>query len=542
MPAPKVVIIGLDGATFDLLDQLIAQGVMPNLSRLLARGARGRLSSTIPPTTAPAWTTFSTGMNPGRHGVFDFRQRTRGQLRWVDSHSVRAPQVWDYAASAGCTTGVINLPLTYPPLPLSGYMIAGFMTPSGSQRYTYPPDLAQRLEAAIGPYIIYEPIPPRGLNTLGEVQFYLGRLRYMVSQRAKALYWLLSNHPTDLIIAVFQVTDTLQHLFWKLLDLRDPMADSKFACQVRPLLWECYRQVDDILGEILGLMAGGGYLVVVSDHGFGPLNHRFYVNEWLAQQGLLVYSRPRVVAEKVMRRVRNALRLGIANAPLFNQTARFVPDHKKAIRWARTRAFSGEVHQQAIYINVQGREPAGVVQPGMEYEAVRDQVIDCAQTLLDPVTGQEIPCRVYRREEIYAGPFVEEAPDLAIVLDDYNYQVTTGFPLGGRYLAANLSPRGSHRRDGIFVIDGPGVCPGKVVTSASIADVTPTVLYLMGLAVPEGLDGQVLLEALEPQWLETHPLCIAPSPLRDIVSEESVYTESETADITARLQGLGYLD
>lgn len=543
MSVPKSVVIGLDGATFDLLEPLIAEGVMPNLGRLLARGTRGLLASTIPPTTAPAWTTFSTGVNPGRHGIFDFRIRSGGQLRWVDSYSVRAPHIWDYAAIEGGTTGVINLPPLYPPVPLSGYMITGFMTPSGSRQYTYPPDLASDLEREIGQYIIYEPVPPGNLCTLEQIRAYVGKLRYALSQRAKALYWLLSSHPTDLLIAVFQETDTLQHLFWKYLDLREPLANSPLGRQVRPLLLECYQQIDDILGNILGLLGDQAYLVLVSDHGFGPFRYRFLVNEWLAQLGLLEYSRIGVMLEKVVRRVRNAVHVGhLVNVPLLDFTTRFVPDHKSAIRWARTRAFSGEVHQQAIYINVRGREPKGTVRPDDEYEAVRDQIITCATALYDPINDCQIHCRIYRREEIYTGPFVDEAPDLAIVLDDYNYQAVSTFSSDGTYVINVLSPRGSHRRNGILVIDGPGVRADNIVSGASIVDIAPTVLYLTGLGIPTGLDGRVLLEAFEAGWVDKHPPRALSAQPHLSANQGNAYTEAEAEDITARLRGLGYLE
>jgi predicted AlkP superfamily phosphohydrolase/phosphomutase len=538
----KAVTVGLDGATFGLLDPLIAAGVMPNLEQILARGVRARLMSTIPPVTAPAWTTFTTGVNPGRHGVFDFRQRLDGKLRWVTSHSVRAPRIWDWINVAGHSAGAINMPLTYPPTPVREYMLSGFLTPSNSREYTYPPGLGEQLERAIGEYIIYEPIPPMGLREKEDIAAYLHRIQRMVHQRARALYWFMSNHPTDLLVIVFQVLDTLQHVFWKYLDPREPAFNSELATAVRPALLDCYRQVDDILGQVQRRLDDNTYFILGSDHGFGPLSHQFLVNEWLAQQGLLRYSRGKLVAEKVIRRVRNHLRLGKAGAPLLEQTTRFVPDHKSAIDWARTQAFSGEIHQQAIYVNLRGREPMGIVEPGEKYEAVRDEVIAQASKLRDPTTGQRIHCQVHRREELYHGPFVEDAPDLAIVADDYNYQATTLFSLRGRYLQDQHLPLGAHRRDGILVISGPGVRPGDQVAPVSIADVTPTVLYLMGLAVPEGLDGNVIVEALDPGYLQNHPVRYQPATQVPGAAEGISYSESEAAEIETRLQGLGYLE
>jgi predicted AlkP superfamily phosphohydrolase/phosphomutase len=540
---PKVIILGLDGATFDLLDPLIAQGVMPNLQQILAGGIRGRLTSTIPPTTAPAWTTFLSGLNPGRHGVFDFRHRAGGNLSWVSRHSIRVPMIWNIVNTAGQSAGIINVPLTYPPdTTTDGYMLAGFLTPSNSCEYMYPPALQEQLEQAIGEYIIYEPIPPLGLDEKEEIERYLNRIQHMVSQRAKALCWLMANHPVQLVMIVFQALDTLQHSFWKYLDPREAASRSEVGKAIRPALLKCYRQIDDILGQILQCLGKDSYIVLGSDHGFGAHSHSFLVNEWLAQQGLLKYDRHKLIAEKVWRRIRNRLNLGSAKEPLLEKTTRFVPEHKSAVDWSHTRAYSGEVHQQAIYINVRGREPKGIVEPGDEYESLCSEIIELADELTNPATGQHIRCHIYRREEVYNGPFVDQAPDLAIIVDDYNYQVITNFSLRGQCFQDQPLPLGTHRRDGILAISGPGVKTGCELHPISIADVTPTVLYLMGLAVPEGLDGNVLIEAFCPEWVEAHPIHYGDATPAVDPASDAVYSSSDEAEIASRLQGLGYLD
>jgi hypothetical protein len=150
---PRILVIGLDGATYDLLQPMIQAGWLPNVQRALNEGAHGVLRSTVPPLTAPAWTSFQTGLNPGRHGVFSFQRRSRRhalEREFVNSTSHRwATRLWHWLAQHGLTSGVINLPMTWPPqpMPTGSYLVSGMETPSTDHPFTDPPELADELRA-----------------------------------------------------------------------------------------------------------------------------------------------------------------------------------------------------------------------------------------------------------------------------------------------------------------------------------------------------------------------------------------------------------
>jgi predicted AlkP superfamily phosphohydrolase/phosphomutase len=276
--ADRVLVIGLDGATWRSLDPLVESGAMPSLARLRRRGFVAPLESTVPPVTAPAWSSFITGQNPGRHGVYQFyeidpwseRALGRGTPTFlaepgviVNGKALGGPKLWEVASSAGKRCATINLPMTYPPSPINGLMVTDMLTPPGSRNFTYPPELADELTD-------YEiDLTPREKDFSSSDEAFLARAEAVLEKRGRAVTNLFEREPWDLFVAIFTETDRLQHRYWQYLDPEPPPGTSRELADIRMRVVGLYTQLDAYLGRLLDAAADEYRIVVVSDHGFG---------------------------------------------------------------------------------------------------------------------------------------------------------------------------------------------------------------------------------------------------------------------------------
>jgi predicted AlkP superfamily phosphohydrolase/phosphomutase len=542
----KVWIIGLDGATFTLIRPWAEAGHLPTLARLMAEGAWGELASTIHPLTAPAWTTFFTGLNPGKHGIFDFVRRRPGSydLELVNAASRGGRSLWRILSDAGRRVGVVNVPMTYPPEPVNGYLVAGLDTPSLDSPYTYPRELARALQ---GKHVI-------SVATTGKsLAQYLSELLDAVERRFAVMRMLLKEEQPDFFMKVLVETDAVQHAFWHLLARAgEPGADA---------ILEVYRRIDQRLGEFLADVPEDVTLMIMSDHGAGPIAQVVDLDRWLEDHGLL-----RLHRKRHQRWTREAM----MSAQRYAQ--RFLPSRVKGmlkrsaaamarldslllysnVNWSETRAYSIG-NQGNICINLAGREPEGIVPPS-EYEGLREEIIVGLMALRDPDTGEPVVDRVYRREELYSGEYVSLAPDLLIRWRDDRYVAKKDFAADtGDLFRRNLkfsrhaSPfaldqTGTHTLQGILILHGPAVQPGLRIEGARLVDLAPTILYLMDEPVPVEMDGRVLTEPLRRELVLGRPIRHADgdvSPAAD--QHDGGYTPEEEKMVRERLGGLGYV-
>ena len=541
----RVLVIGIDGATFDLLRPWAEAGDLPTLARLMAEGTHGLLESTTPPVTSPAWPTFATGKNPGKHGVFDFISPSGGQFELVNATSIRAPTLWQILSEAGRTVGVMNVPVTYPPTPVNGFIIAGLLTPVGST-FAYPADLLDRYAGRLAPYRL---VPHVQYQEGNEAEF-AADLFDLVEQRGEYALQLMADYPQDFLMFHFQVTDIMQHAFWKFVDPTHPRYDPQAAARFGPALKQLYQCIDDIIGRMLDRLTDDTAVIVMSDHGFGSLHYVVNLNLFLLEQGLLQLKRGAWTRLKT-----GLFRAGLTPASIWHLIERaglqnYVWQVGKSTRnkvvgkflsfddvdWSRTLAYSiGHVGQ--IHVNLKGRAPAGIVEPGAEYEAVRQRVIEALHDLRHPTTGQPLVERVIPSEQVAHGPYTRRGPDLHIVMDGYR---TIAFPLfatDSRIVTRQIrGDSGCHRLHGAFVAWGAGVQPGLTVEGARILDLAPTILHLMGLPVPDDMDGRVLTEALSVSRPVEYQ---SGSPASQ--EADSILSPEETAEVEARLRALGYL-
>jgi predicted AlkP superfamily phosphohydrolase/phosphomutase len=487
--------------------------------------------------------------------VFDFRESPLLDPRrpLISSRSVQVPKLWHILNHHERRAGLLNVPVTYPPESVDGFVISGMMTPSQDSGYTYPESLKADLNSALGEYVVNVDIPRYDVEDERDAHAFLDDIRHCFEKRTEALFHLLDTHPTDFLMAVFIITDRIQHLFWKyMMDSESAFYRSRRASRLRERILSCYQAVDTMLGQVIDGLDRHTDLFIVSDHGFGSTKAWINVNRWLEEQGFLHLEgdaklRKRLFYELMLLNdselvhtllpapIRRAIRKRVRST-----RSTFKSDLVDCIDWSRTKAFFASIPAQGIYVNVK-RNGVGIVEPGTEYEEIREQLREGLYELKDPRTGDRIVDQVWFREEVYSGDQTEVAPDVLFVARDYSY-------LGRELLGArrvvessmNLA-NGFHRMNGIFLAYGDNIQPGHV-DGASIVDVTPTLLHDMSLPVSTDMDGRVLREVLSPDFMRVHPV-EREEPLKLVGEEQAgTYSEDESAEIEARLRKLGYIE
>ena len=547
----KLLIIGLDGATFDLIKPWAAEGKLPALAKLMQDGVTGDLESTLPPVTSPAWPTFMTGKNPGKHGVFDFIRPRAGTFDMVNASQIKGKLLWEILGEAGYSVGVLNVPITYPPRKVNGYMVPGLLSPDQGKT-VYPPDLLKPYEAELGKYRL----TPNVQYKAGNEDEFIADLHDLIDTQLRYALRLMKDHPTDVLMLHFLATDNGSHTLWRFMDKTHPRHEPALAAKYGEALLKVYQHLDEAVRQV---QAAGGRAedarrpntIVMSDHGFGPLHRTINLNILFIEKGLM-HLKPRFFTQLRWWAFRNGLtpataykilsKLGLQNITAkVSRKARNEMVGKflsfEDVDWSKTSAYSmGHVGQ--IYINLQGREPYGSVTPD-RYAEARQQVIDALNTLTDPATGKSLVDRIIPREEAAHGPYADQGADLHLILDGYK---TIAFPLfatDGRVLTPQIrGDSGCHRLHGIFIGSGAAFTQGAAVNNARIIDLAPTILHILNVPVPEDMDGCVLSEALTPEMQARSPQVGAAATTS---TAQVDFTDAEQAEVEERLRALGYL-
>ena len=552
----RVLIVGLDGATFDLLNPLIDGGRLPNLKRLYQEGTTAVLESTPFPHSGPAWASCLTGVNPGKHGIFGFGvrdEKNNYRLGLVNSTSLCAKTLPLLLTEHGKCTGLINEPLSYPPYPIHGFMVSGLMTPLTASRYTFPPELREELLQAVPGYITEVSTDRFNLKENQGKAAYAEALFTSIRVRTKASKILMKQKAWDVLMVVFTEVDRLQHSFWG--HLNNPSSPDQRADQsLDSIVSRTYEEIDAALGSLLEDLPEKTRIIVVSDHGFGPSERPFYTNRFLEEHGYLKFRivrgfpslrSPQTAMKRILqimglsgvfRRKRQAMipdSRGIRDPKNFQRVVeRWVPEDM--VNWKRTKAFAD---QHGIRINMKGREPKGIVAPGSEAEWLIEELRNLLIQLKCPYNGKKVFTDVQRKEAVYVGPHVDKAPDLITFMEagtpHPSYRAREVF-------GALQSTTGAHRKEGIFLAWGEGIRKGKRLERASIMDVTPTVCYSLGIPRTIEMDGAVLDifdGGLDPKRLSER----SGTSVREIGNTLS-FSLAETSEIEAKLRGLGYLE
>ena len=540
------LVLGLDGATFAVLRPLAEAGRLPNLARLMAEGAFAPLASTTPAMTFPAWTSFWTGLAPGRHGLFDFTQKIPGAyaLRFANAADRKGASLARRVCDAGGSALVLGLPATFPPEPVRGLLVAGWDAPvsagSDASRAS-DPGLYRAIEARVGPWMT----PDLDEGAHGDrwhdaaVDLLLARIARKTKFALEALTQLRARGDSpDLACVVFSESDTVCHHYWRDHDARSPRHDPGASAKRRGAVTVVYEALDAACGELRRAFGEDAACFVLSDHGAGGASREVvHLGRRLTECGLLARKRgsaldsaarfardaavralPPRARERVFRQLRGA-------AARVESAARFA-----GFDWARSVAFTEDVNTQpGVWINLVGREAEGCVARA-DYERVRDDVIAALRDWKLPDSSAPVVARAARREEIYQGPHTSRAPDVVIELaqlEGYGLAlVPTPWSEGAGPSVRRLEPHqlaggkgrgmnGVHTRHGIWIQANADELRGALAP-ASIVDTAPTILRAMGLPF-DALDGHAL-------------------------GGEHAYSAAEEALVAEQLRKLGYLE
>lgn len=552
----RLIILGLDGATFDLITPWVEQGKLPQLAALMQEGCWGPLRTVIPPSTAVAWNSFASGKGPGRHGLFEFMRRRPNSYRIepVNSDEVESARLWDIMAFHGKQSIILNLPITYPVRPLNGQMVAGLPVPASGPNRCYPENLIEEFEKIVPGY---KPLPSVSFSGKNEKE-YLEDLLGTLQNKITIARHCLKNKAWHLFVQVFSETDFSMHSFWRYADNTHSKYRPEDYQRYGDAIFKVYRVIDDFIGEVRQNYPEVP-LLLVSDHGFGPLEYYIYSNTWLLREGFLTPKRSLAAQLKY-----RAFQAGVSPSNIFSminmiglsKVKRKVKGTQAGyslaekvffsfpdIDWRRSRAYSiGGGIAGLIFVNLEGREPEGVVKPGADYEATRDEITQRLRQFRDPKTGEALIGEIYKREELFDGPFFERAPDLVYFPKDPRYIVFSSFSFSSHRVIRDPGHyiTGQHRMDGIFLMHGAAVKKGQHLKNARIIDIAPTALYLMGHPIPNDMDGDVLTGGLADKVLREQPIDRMEFE-HNKNDEQMVYSEEDRAEVEARLKSLGYL-
>ncbi|HUB67753.1 MAG TPA: alkaline phosphatase family protein [Candidatus Methylacidiphilales bacterium] len=565
---PQIIIIGLDAAVLTLVEPWVAEGKLPHLAALIKNGISGTLESVIPPLTPAAWTSFMTGKNPGKHGIYNFMEHQPDGygLLFTSGANRRAETLWKIANQAGLTVGVMNTPFTYPPEKLNGFQISGLDTPSPASAFIHPPELRKEIEENLGPLKL-------DLRYLGFMTNFEKRAQVLDELKASDAQWrrlalyLLDKHPQDIMMFTFMSIDTIQHYFWHYMDKNHFYHDAEGAVLFQNAILECYQRLDATVGEIVQRLDDQATVLVVSDHGQAAVSDRtLCINRILAQSGLLVCKPApfwKTLLERIVSPAYNFLRSKLTSAQKV-AIARIFPKMRDSvdsmvtsysnIDWSKTKAFCHEAWATppSVSINLKGVKPQGIVEPA-DYEKVMKDVVAALQTVKDPRTNQPVIQKIYRRDEIYSGPFTDRAPDLTLEWwgeSPFNTKPSLGSEAGEPPLKIEKPHPlrmsewcGNHVLHGILVGRGPRLRSGVSCSGARLIDLAPTILALLGLPIPSDMDGRVLAEILDSQsqnWNYTNPK--ETSNFLPHEQEGDGYSQEEAELVEERLKNLGYLE
>jgi predicted AlkP superfamily phosphohydrolase/phosphomutase len=540
MSRDRVLVIGLDGGTLDVIGPLAAAGLMPTFRELIERGRSGILRSTIPWYTIPGWASLMTGVQPQKHGLLywvasdpsDYFENRRPGRRFVTSRDIPFPTFWDVAGALGKRVAIVNMPLTYPAWPVNGTLITGLLTPADAQNGTcypeevlhsfpgYRVDLSASREAA-------SPDAPSNAITERNLPSYLEELIQLTEGRSRVGEALLGEG-VDLGVVAFVGPDRISHKAWP---EQAALVAGRASGRIGGLVEEYYRVLDGAVGKLIKQAGSGTSVMIVADHGFGPpAQQSFGVNGWLASRGYLHLRAERVQrtfsSQRMLKRLAGPAarmwkrRRGVVGAPLVDWSR----SSAYAILYPHTRAFG-------IVVNQTGAKREGWVGPDEAREVLerlRSELLS-----LEDDSGRRVIRRIFNTEEKRAES--PSFPDLMVETESH-FLPKEGLRRAGLFGSIPSVRSGLHDPDGIFILAGPKV-QGTGPANADIVDVAPTVLALLGIRAPEYMEGRVLEQFIDLQSLTDPPMTIeGPS------GSQAEVSEVERQEIEAHLQALGYVE
>jgi len=557
----KVFVIGLDGATLDIINPLMKEGLLPNFQSICKEGAHGELASTMHPLSPPAWTSFITGKNPGKHGIYDFvvHKPNSYELEYTYGGMRRGDSLWTLLSKAGKKVVVLNVPMTYPPEAVNGVLISGFDSPGVDSDFVYPPSILDEISRHVGPYQLRD--YPQGHDPSS----FLKHIEALLDFRRRLTHYMMEHHDWDFFMMVFGETDLIQHAYWQYTDPAFSSISALDRKKYGKVIRNLYIKMDKVLGELIGKLSHDTDLVVMSDHGAGPCYKAVFINKWLEEKGLFNYvnSKGKGRYLELLKKIHHSLKSTIPPAGL-EWMKRSFPGLRQKIKskivfsevdWAKTKVWSFGRESTNLFINVEGKFPQGMVKSGPEYERLRSRLIKELPMIIDPDTGEAAVDKVFRGEEVYHGDCMDNAPDLLVTWKNHEYTSWPGYRDRERALFepslhhsdfndwSKLQKGGNHRPNGILFMKGEAIKRKLEIKKARIIDLVPTILYFMGAEIPTDIDGRVLEEIIHSSYLKQNPPeYTTPSADGETKVAAQVYLEKEAASVEERLRSLGYIE
>jgi predicted AlkP superfamily phosphohydrolase/phosphomutase len=529
----KALIIGLDGATWDVFDDYLLENHMPNLNKLKKGGYWGVLRSTHPPITSAAWTTCITGCQPYKHGIVGFREYSfaSNNLSASSAASCCVPTIWEELSKQGYKVASVNVPWTYPCRKVNGAMVAGYGVPGMGVEFTYPSDLSKELLAKMPDYEV--------LADWEQVQNYdaqllernVSKMEHRFDQRVEAAQLVFNRFSPDVMMVQFQNTDLVQHMVF---DFVSRHTRDRYP-QQRDRLFRMFKKLDDSIGSILQMSGGGNCnVVVVSDHGLCKLRGKIRANALLYKWG---YLKPKPPLARMIRRLRrNLQKFGIW------KNTEMALELKAPIDWKKSKAMLVyPAHLGYIYLNVKGRNKDGYVNPGAEYHQIINDLKKKFSSMSDPVTKEPVFEFVGTPAELYGvdNPDPELVGDLVLVpMTGYIVHQTASRKAEPIKLMNDDSVEGTHCYGGIYIFHGPDIrqCNGQ---QHHIVDIAPTLMTMLGAEIGAYVDGKVIESAFSVKKVAKYQSVSEQAPVQ---KGQKRLSKDEDDEITRRLSALGYMD
>lgn len=527
--AKRVLMIGLDGATFTLFKPLSEQGVLPFLTHMIENGTASHLMSTRNPLTPPAWTSMTTGVSPEVHGIYDFLRPAYLKdgsvyLKVNDSRLNRAENVFEMATRAGKRGTALNFYGYAPAREIDGYVVSGFVPWKHLRHGIHPKELFAKLKASdefdyrdLGMDIGEEKKVVQGLDA-SENEEWIELQNVRDKAWADLTCRMMNEDRTDLTAVVLDGPDKIQHLFWRYVDpdgyAGEPGEETE---KVRRLVVDFYARMDKNIQNMVEAAGPDTNVIITSDHGFGPTTEIFYMNQWLAEQGYLKWS------DSAQNDAKGQL------------TSDKIRDHLGMIDWRNTLAFCPTPSSNAIYFKPDMGSGIGVTPDNYMNVALglREKLLNWK----DPATGTPVVVGA-DMNKMRGVNYAEPCPDITVRLRDGGFVsiLNSEDCVVQRPLAD-----GTHRPEGIFVGYGPDFRRDETVDALNLLDMTPLMLALMGLPVPENLEGRVPVEALEPGF--EHTLGAASRTATAGAAPDVAEPTAEEREVLLRqMKKLGYMD
>jgi len=532
------LLIGLDGATWTVLDDLMAKGVMPFLKQFTENGVKAGLNSTPNPLTPPAWTTIMTGRTPGNHGIFDFiyaeKRKSDYYFTLSTFNDIKVETIWSIVSRMGGKATALNYPLTSPPPPINGTIVPGLVSWRHLRRHVFPRDRYEEIKAIPG-FSARElawdfDMEKKASQGISEEDYEAWAEFHIIRERQwfNVTKYLMINHPTELTSILFDGPDKMMHMGWRFIDPDNfPENPSPFEIKMQALMHKFYREVDGFIQELVELAGPKTRVLMCSDHGFGPTWEVFRVNTWLAKEGFLTWrSFDDDMDEK--------------DSAAFKKVK---DTHFVLLDWDKTWAYARSTTSNGIYIQVSfSPDEPGV--PVEKYYEFREEIIRRLASVVDSETGERIVKDVLRKELHFPGDFNDQAPDLTLVMRDHSFvSILDKEPV----VLKRPTIDGTHYPVGMFAASGPGIKRGVELSEMQIAEVAPTVLYSLGLDIPSNFEASVPTSVFEDSHVSDNPVRIGEPtlpPQRALNSRGEVITldDEEEKQLMKQLQALGYME